>query len=132
MIQGLMWILGSYGFCILLVHLLNGSIHKKRDKVVHYVFVTRDNQNEIEGRLRSIFIAAWLSGRSLKVTILDEASQDETLAIAGRLSIRNSMEIRHLQQPEDMQKWIANQPNEELIVIPLNSHEHSSGQSLLH
>jgi hypothetical protein len=85
MIVGLCWIVGSYALCIGMVHLIRrlNQARRKNQVPIHYLLLTRNNQTQIEWYLRYLAFIAWWQGRSFKVTLLDDGSTDDTLAIAG-------------------------------------------------
>lgn len=95
MVNGLLWIIGVYGFCIVLVHgmhwLQSKLIAKKQatkvnKRTIHAVLVTLNNQLQIEWYLRSFLWISVLRGRSIYVTVFDAGSTDETLAIVTKLA----------------------------------------------
>ncbi|MFD1179575.1 hypothetical protein ACFQ3W_25205 [Paenibacillus puldeungensis] len=89
------WILLCYGLAAVLVHMLHRfySRRKPNSHMIHYVLVTRNHEGQMEWYLRALSWYARLRGLSLQVTVLDEGSKDDTLAIARRLQAQDDMEL---------------------------------------
>ncbi|ECH9276598.1 hypothetical protein YV30_24465, partial [Salmonella enterica subsp. enterica] len=89
------WILLSYGMAAALVHILH-SLYlqgKRKDRAIHYILVTSNHENQMEWYLRALSWYARLRGLPLRVTVLDESSQDDTLAIMRKLETQGEMEL---------------------------------------
>ncbi|MUG88015.1 hypothetical protein GNP92_16850 [Paenibacillus timonensis] len=89
------WILLSYGMAAALVHVLH-SLYlqgKRKDRAIHYILVTSNHENQMEWYLRALSWYARLRGLPLRVTVLDESSQDDTLAIMRKLESQGEMEL---------------------------------------
>ncbi|GAB2721229.1 hypothetical protein ACFQWB_14840 [Paenibacillus thermoaerophilus] len=99
MIIGLLGILASYGLAVLGVHLAYARTRRSRGDVAEpqVVFLTRNGQDQIEWYIRSLQWSSSLRGRPVAVTLLDEGSTDQTVAIASRLA-RRGMRI-------DVREW---------------------------
>ena len=89
------WILLSYGMAAALVHVLHGLVQqgKRKDRAIHYILVTSNHENQMEWYLRALSWYARLRGLPLRVTVLDESSQDDTLAIMRKLESLGEMEL---------------------------------------
>ncbi|MEF2968069.1 hypothetical protein V3851_19755 [Paenibacillus sp. M1] len=90
------WILLCYGSAAVLVHFMYGFLPRKRPengKKLHYILVTHNHGNQMEWYLRALSWYARLHGESIKVTVLDEASRDDTLAIIERLRDQAGIEL---------------------------------------
>lgn len=85
MIPGLLWMIGAYGLCIVLVHAAHAWTRGGRMAVRHYVLIGSNQQHRIEWLIRSLLLFGWLRGCSVQITLLDEGSQDDTLEIARKL-----------------------------------------------
>lgn len=88
MVSGLLWIAGCYGLALLFVHLWHRRFSGNRTSEPHFVLVTKNNQQHIEWVVRSLVWAARLRGKSIRISVLDDGSSDETAAIVARLSRR--------------------------------------------
>jgi hypothetical protein len=121
MIIGLCWIIGSYAACILMVHLMRRiPLWQPKGKApVHYLLLTRNNQTQIEWYLRYLVFIAWWEGRPLKVTLADDGSTDDTLAIAGRL--RESLSITVLDDASSPEELFRRYMNECTVVMNLRN-----------
>lgn len=89
------WVLLSYGLTAALVHLLHGIYlwRKPKDNAIHYILVTSNHENQMEWYLRALSWYARLRGLRLRVTVLDEGSEDDTLAIMRKLQAQGDMEL---------------------------------------
>ncbi|WP_410770651.1 hypothetical protein [Fontibacillus sp. BL9] len=96
MVSYMGWILLGYGLAAVLVHFLHGVLLRtqpKDGKKLHYILVTHNHENQMEWYLRALSWYARLRGESVRVTVLDEASQDDTLAIIQRLRDEAGIEL---------------------------------------
>ncbi|CAM4225836.1 hypothetical protein U9M73_15560 [Paenibacillus phoenicis] len=95
MVSYIGWILLSYGLAAALVHVLHGMVRqgKRKDRAIHYILVTSNHENQMEWYLRALSWYARLRGLSLQVTVLDESSQDDTLAILRKLEKQGGIEL---------------------------------------
>ncbi|WP_055106068.1 glycosyltransferase family A protein [Paenibacillus ihumii] len=121
------WILFSYGIAGTLVHLFysrhlkNPSIPRKQ---VHYILVAYNHENQIEWYLRALMWYSCLSAQSLRITILDEGSQDDTLAIIERMKYANRLNLTvigrtGIQDEHDMIRRSVPDEGEQLKFIDL-------------
>ncbi|AZK45904.1 hypothetical protein [Paenibacillus lentus] len=96
MVPYMVWVLLSYGVAGLIVHLLhNRQLRDKPNlcKQVHYILVAHNHEKQMEWYLRALLWYSCLRAQSLRVTILDEGSQDDTLAIIERMKYANGMDL---------------------------------------
>lgn len=96
MVSYMGWILLGYGLAAMLVHFLHGVFRRRQPnngKRLHYVLVTHNYENRMEWVLRALSWYARFRGESVKVTVLDEASQDDTLDIIRRLQNQSGIEL---------------------------------------
>lgn len=139
MIPGLLWMIGSYGLCIVLVHAAHAWARGGRQAVCHYVLIGRNQQLRMEWFIRSLLLFGWLRGCSVQITVLDEGSQDDTLEIVRRLQQQSDgflsiVECSHdretaLQQLEHDRK---RGNTDELIIVELSSQSDLAKLPLLH
>lgn len=123
MMLGLVWIMSCYAAGIALVHLLHW--HWKRqgtERTTHYVLRTYNNQLQMEWYLRSLHFFSWVKGRTIAVTIADEGSTDDTLAIAERLRLVHHLNIWTTVEM-DWDKWVLKHQDEQMVVVRLNHNE---------
>ncbi|WP_223065968.1 hypothetical protein [Paenibacillus caui] len=84
-----LWILLGYGLAAAVVHWLysrsNGGMSGSRGRSIHYVLITRNHGRQLEWYLRAICWYAGLRSTHPTVTLIDEDSEDDTLAIAERM-----------------------------------------------
>ncbi|MFD2615547.1 hypothetical protein [Paenibacillus gansuensis] len=119
MILGLLWIIGIYGFCAVLVHGFHRFWKRRAAKERHYIIVTHNNQQLIEWYMGSLFLFSFLKGEEIKVTIADEGSTDDTIPIAERLAAAKNGAVTV--STADSQNWMDQpDPLQERIVVELN------------
>ncbi|ANS76104.1 hypothetical protein AWM70_17205 [Paenibacillus yonginensis] len=98
MITLALWIVAGYALAALAVHgLYRRSLNREaagERRFVHYVLVTRNHGRQLEWYLRAISWYAKLSSKPHLVTLVDEHSEDDTLAIAERMSRSEGMELQ--------------------------------------
>jgi hypothetical protein len=127
MVNGLVWIIGSYGLCTALVHGLywiqrSSTAEKKAAKVnkrtIHVALVTLNNQTQIEWYLRSFLWVSAVRGRLIYVTVFDAGSTDETLAIIAKLaSDRDNIKVEV--STEGMTSYMSQHKEDTVIVLHL-------------
>lgn len=106
MVEGLLWIMGTYGAGVAAVHLVHAfHLSRHRDEIQHYVLVTNNNQQRLEGFVRWIVWLNWLRGVPVTITVVDYGSEDETLEIVDRISNAVFPELRLLRMPEDQSAY---------------------------
>ncbi|MNJ66919.1 hypothetical protein D3C77_630410 [compost metagenome] len=96
MVPYMVWILFSYGVAAVLVHLSHGRYLRYQPntrKRVHYILVACNHENQMEWYLRALLWYSCLRAQSLRVTVLDEDSKDDTLAIIERMKHANAMNL---------------------------------------
>jgi hypothetical protein len=127
MVIGMLWIVGIYGFCIVLVQGLyrlqrNLTSDKQADRenknTIHVALVTLNNQTQIEWYLRSFLWVSLLRGRSIYVTVFDAGSTDETLAIVAKLaSTRDNITVET--STEGLLHFMNQRKDDRVIVLQL-------------
>jgi hypothetical protein len=127
MVIGMLWIVGIYGFCMVLVQGLNRQqsnlTSDKQDarenkNTIHVALVTLNNQTQIEWYLRSFLWISLLRGRSIYITVFDAGSTDETLAIVAKLaSTRDNITVEA--STEGVPHFMSQRKNDRVIVLQL-------------
>jgi hypothetical protein len=120
MILGLVWIVGCYAAGIAILH----AIHRRwkrqgQPRIIHYILQTRNNGHQVEWYLRSLHFFSWMKGRTIAVTIADEGSTDDTMAIAQRLSQEHHL-IIYTPAEGSWEDWARSYENEQLVIVRLN------------
>ncbi|QGQ93511.1 hypothetical protein EHS13_00510 [Paenibacillus psychroresistens] len=112
MVIGLIWIMGIYGLCALLVL----GLHRlQQKKPIHVALVTLNNQTQIEWYLRSFLWVSVLRGRSIYLTVFDAGSTDETLAIVTKLALdRDNIKV---ETSTDGVSTYMNQHGEDAVIV---------------
>ncbi|MEK8131729.1 hypothetical protein WMW72_27860 [Paenibacillus filicis] len=123
MILGLVWIVGSYAAGIAIIHALHRRWKRQgQPRITHYILQTRNNGHQVEWYLRSLHFFSWMKGRTIAVTIADEGSTDDTVAIAKRLSQEHHLTI-YTHAVEDSEFWARQHENEQLVIVRLNQEQ---------
>lgn len=96
MVAQLLWIAGVYAFAVILVHVLHVREKfrkgRKSGERVHYIVITRNHEPVIEWYLRALMFQAFLTGKRLRVQVVDDSSSDGTLEIVSRM-VRSSSSL---------------------------------------
>lgn len=85
MVESVIIIISCYICSAFLVHVAYRSLPHQRDASHHYVLVTKNNERQAEFVLRAITWHAWLFGKVLEISVIDENSEDQTIPIIRRL-----------------------------------------------
>lgn len=99
MIPFMGYILLCYGVAAIAVHAMyrwHVHRHPKSIKRVHYVLITQNHENQMEWVLRALHWYSKMKGIALRVTLLDNESIDDTLAIAKKMQ-SHGMQITMMQ-----------------------------------
>ena len=123
MIIGLLSILGVYGLAIALVHLAWTRFRRGRSKPIHYVLITKNNALHIEWYLRTLLFVSRLKAREVHIVVLDECSEDDTIAIARRLAALrpDHFEIAEWYEAEQLDRFMAQYESEEVVLVRLSN-----------
>jgi hypothetical protein len=116
MVIGLLWIVGIYGFCTMLVHGI--YVLQRKTKTIHVALVTLNNQTQIEWYLRSFLWVSRLRGQSIYVTVFDAGSTDETVAIVEKLAAQRD-NIKVELSAEGVPPYMNQHKDDEIIVLQL-------------
>ncbi|WP_151733751.1 hypothetical protein [Paenibacillus tengchongensis] len=91
MVLQLIWIAVIYASAAMLVHILHNRERTRQKlrigKVLHYILITRNHEAVVEWYIRMLPVQALLTGKPLQVTLMDEGSEDRTVAVAARLAL---------------------------------------------
>lgn len=101
------WIVIGYGLAALLVHLFHRRYMRNERKDAsesHYILVTRNHEHQLEWYIRALSWYARLRGECIRVTILDEASRDDTQAILSRLYNEAGISLNVMELPESAEE----------------------------
>ncbi|PYI51171.1 hypothetical protein [Paenibacillus flagellatus] len=125
MIVGLLSIIGAYGLAIAIVHWGRFRLLRTESsrKPIHYVLITRNNAMHIEWYLRTLLFFSRLKGREIRIALLDENSEDDTLAIAERLaeSRADHFDIIEWNEASQLDHLIARYESEEVVLVRLSN-----------
>ncbi|SEU14062.1 glycosyltransferase family A protein [Paenibacillus sp. NFR01] len=87
----LIWIAAVYAAAVVLVHLLHrrskSPLKGRFGKRIHYIVVTRNHEAVLEWYTRVLGIEAFVTGKNIRITVLDDGSTDGTLRIAAKLAL---------------------------------------------
>ncbi|MCJ8012764.1 hypothetical protein MUG84_13585 [Paenibacillus sp. KQZ6P-2] len=85
MLTPLMWILTVYALAAVAVHVYHAWQRRKDTHLLHYILVTSNHERQIEWYIRAFGLYALITGKRLRLTVLDFHSSDDTLVIIERL-----------------------------------------------
>ncbi|UUZ82624.1 hypothetical protein LJK88_00580 [Paenibacillus sp. P26] len=123
MLIGLVGIVGRYAAGIVLVHWLHRRWKgQEKTRTVHYLLITWNHQNQVEWFIRSLHFFSWLKGRAIAVTVADEGSSDDTLAIVRRLSQEHHLNIC-MSETMDLEEWVREHEDEQVMVVRLSQQD---------
>ncbi|MNI90129.1 hypothetical protein D3C73_1476200 [compost metagenome] len=74
---------------------------------------------QVEWYIRSLLFFSRLKGRDVHVTIADEGSTDDTIAIAERFRKENNLDICAFDGPESLDEWIRHYEDKQVIIVRL-------------
>lgn len=113
MIPFMGYILLCYGVAAIAVHAMyrwHVHRHPKSVKRVHYVLITQNHENQMEWVLRALHWYSKMKGIALRVTLLDNDSIDDTLAIAKKMQA-HGMEITMIQVKDTQVEGFCSRPS---------------------
>ncbi|OCT13144.1 hypothetical protein A8709_20580 [Paenibacillus pectinilyticus] len=120
---GLLCILGCYGVSIIMLHLLFGSRKGNAKKPASILLVTKNNQNQIEWIIRSLFFFSRVKGSHVTATVIDEGSSDDTRAIIERLSQTYSLELRVQSDYDAVDRFLSQHDEDPVVIVHLSNRE---------
>ncbi|OGX61788.1 MAG: hypothetical protein A2189_08340 [Paenibacillus sp. RIFOXYA1_FULL_44_5] len=122
MMMGLLSIIVSYGLGIWLVHILYAKSVRQGKQRIHYVLVTRNNEQQMEWYLRSLLFISWLKGKAVMITIWDEGSVDTTPLIIEKLAkMKNDhIELIRSNTYHSVDEYVGEMEQEHIIWIRLD------------
>ncbi|MCS7459960.1 glycosyltransferase family 2 protein [Paenibacillus doosanensis] len=123
MMVGLLWIFGCYGASIALVHWCYRRHRDTGRNVTHVLLLTHNNQNQVEWYIRSLLFFSRLKGREVHVTLADEGSTDDTLAIAERFRLEYHLDIRRFSDLESLDDWIREHEEKQVVIVRLGQQD---------
>ncbi|MEC0243208.1 hypothetical protein P4H66_25675 [Paenibacillus dokdonensis] len=85
MLTPLLWILTVYALAVAAVHVYHAWQKRKNARRIHYILVTSNHERQIEWYIRALGLYALMTGKRLRITVLDVNSDDHTLGIIDRL-----------------------------------------------
>lgn len=129
MIEALLWIIGSYGTCIALVHIAHAWGQRKIKPIRHFVLVSHNHQLQMEWYIRLLLLFGWVKGHHMKITVVDEGSTDDTISIVHKIKRYLGADLtilhgRHHIELIERQRERETAPHRtevELIVVELNN-----------
>ncbi|CAH1215884.1 hypothetical protein PAECIP111891_04331 [Paenibacillus allorhizoplanae] len=120
---GLLCIFGCYGVSIIVLHLLLGTRKGTKKKPATVLLVTKNNQNQIEWVIRSLFFFSRVRGNQVKATIIDEGSSDDTREIIERLSQTYALELRLQSDYDAVDRFLSQHDEDPVVLVHLSNRE---------
>ncbi|NBD26724.1 glycosyltransferase family A protein [Paenibacillus glycinis] len=93
MITVLLWILGCYVAAAAVVYVFSAMRLGRERRAKHYVLIAGNEGARMEWYMRSLRRFSHMTGTDVKVTIVDNGSEDDTLSIA-RVFAKHGMNVR--------------------------------------
>lgn len=93
MLTPLLSILLVYMAAIAAVHAYHAWQKRRERRPIHYILVTFNHERQIEWYVRALGIYAWVTGKRIRLSVLDLHSDDATLGIVRRLEGIAGMEL---------------------------------------
>lgn len=117
MVAQLIWIVVVYAIAVFLVHVLHDREKRRQaprtGKWIHYVLITHNHESVIEWYIRALTLHAFLTGKRLLVTCMDDHSSDGTLLLISKMKQSGcSLEIE-----TDAESW-EQRSNEQQYIKP--------------
>lgn len=112
MVAQLIWIAAVYVSAAVIIHMLHNREQRRQSqrvvKWVHYILIARNQESVVEWYIRALTFHAFLTGKRLRVTFMDDDSGDRTLGIVSRMvrsgcSIDLTTSLYNFQAEEDLQ-----------------------------
>lgn len=123
MVWGLLWIFGSYAASIALVHWFYRRQLNEARQATHFLLITCNSQMQVEWYIRSLHFFSRLKGREIQVTLMDEGSTDDTLAIVDRMRREYQIELGSFDAAGSLEEWIQEHEDKQVIVVRLGQQE---------
>lgn len=120
---GLLCIFGCYGVSIIMLHLLFGARKGSKKKPATILLVTKNNQNQIEWVIRSLFFFSHVKGNHVRATIIDEGSSDDTKEIIVRLSQTYAVELRDQSEYDAVDRFLSQHDEDPVVILHLSNRE---------
>jgi hypothetical protein len=93
MITVLLWVVVCYALAAAAVHTASRLNWKREPQVKHFVLIAENHQMQMEWYIRSLQWYSLRFGKEVRVTVVNQGSEDETMDIA-RFFARSGMDIR--------------------------------------
>jgi hypothetical protein len=123
MMLGLLWIVGSYAIGIALVHWCYRRDREKSQIETHVALITYNSQLQVEWFVRSLLFFSRLKGKEIQLTVADEGSTDDTLAIVEKLRLEHSLNISLIVERGSFEEWKNTNEDNRMIVVRLGHQE---------
>ncbi|MFF2912242.1 glycosyltransferase family A protein [Paenibacillus sp. NPDC057934] len=90
MVAQLIWIAAVYSSAVALVHVLHirekSRQARESGKWIQYILITRNHESVVEWYIRALTFHAFLTGKPLRVLVMDDNSSDTTMGIVSRMA----------------------------------------------
>ncbi|MEW9702588.1 hypothetical protein [Paenibacillus sp. SI8] len=118
---GLLCIIGCYGLSVAVLHLLLGDRKGRGKKPANVLLITKNNQNQIEWVIRSLFFFSRMKGSQVTATIIDEGSSDDTKEIIERLSHTHSIELQIQTDFDAIGRFLRQHDDDPVVIVHLSN-----------
>ncbi|PZE19366.1 hypothetical protein [Paenibacillus xerothermodurans] len=123
MIIGLLWIFGSYAASIALVHWFYRRRREEDQHITYFLLVTYNSQMQVEWYIRALHFFSRLKGKEIRVTLADEGSADDTMAIIERFCRKDDLQFRVFDARGSIDDWIREHEDKRVIVVRVASQD---------
>jgi glycosyltransferase involved in cell wall biosynthesis len=120
MMLGFLLIFVGYVLSIVVIHECFRRARRKNHKETLVAVITYNSQLQVEWFVRSLLFFSRLKGREVQITVIDEGSTDETMAIIERL--QRKQDLIHVEEGS-LQNWIADRDNDRILIVRLGHQE---------
>ncbi|WP_052087945.1 hypothetical protein [Paenibacillus wynnii] len=102
----LIWIIVVYASAVVFVNLLHIREKMRQSprsgEWIHYILITRNHETVIEWYVRALTLHSFLTGKRLRVTCMDDNSDDDTLLLVMKMKQSGcSLEVEALEHLEE-------------------------------
>ncbi|MGF7049088.1 hypothetical protein J2T13_003596 [Paenibacillus sp. DS2015] len=127
MVIQLIWIIAIYGLAVAIVHGLYALRKLKGNSVqehcIHYILVTSNHEGQVEWYVRALQLYGYLRGKIIYITVVDDASSDDTVRIIQRLEglsgIYSSVVSGSLGRRDEISSYLSTEIHGEIIMVDL-------------
>ncbi|HEY2494671.1 MAG TPA: hypothetical protein VGI33_17400 [Paenibacillus sp.] len=125
MVIQLVWIVAIYGLAVAIIHGLYAIRKMKgnvaQERCIHYILITSNHERQVEWYVRALQLYGYLRGIPIYITVVDDASSDDTVRIIQRLEGLSDIYVSNgsLDRGDEISSYLSMRNNGEITVIDL-------------